>query len=93
MIIGVIQAQLFIRESRSLKDKRRVIKSLKDRLASRFNISVAEVGALESHQQAIVGVAMVSNDHAHVQGALTQVVNFMQNDPRAELTNYQIEFL
>lgn len=93
MIIGVLQAQLLIRESRSLKDKRRVIKSLKDRLSARFNISIAEVGANEAHQQAIIGVAMVSNDHAHVQGALDQVVSFMQNDPRAELTEFQIEFL
>ncbi len=93
MVIGVLQAQLLLRESRSLKDKRRVVKSLKDRLAHRFNISIAEVGANEAHQQAIIGVAMVSNDHQHVQGALNQVVAFMQNDPRAELTEYQIEFL
>jgi uncharacterized protein len=93
MIIGVLQAQLMIRESRSLKDKRQVIKSLKDRLSNRFNISIAEVGANEAHQQAIIGVAMVSNDHAHVQAALDQVVAFIQNDPRAELTDYQIEFL
>jgi uncharacterized protein YlxP (DUF503 family) len=93
MIIGVIQAQLLIREARSLKDKRRVIKSLKDRLANRFNISIAEVGANEAYQQAIIGVAMVSNDHQHVAGALNQVVEFMKNDPRAELTEYQIEFL
>ena len=93
MIIGVLQAQLLIRESHSLKDKRRVVKSLKDRLANRFNISIAEVGANEAHQQAIIGVAMVSNDHTHVQGALNQVVAFMQNEPRAELTGFQIEFL
>ena len=93
MIIGVVQVHLLIRESRSLKDKRRVIKSLKDRLAGRFNISIAEVGANEAHQQANIGVAMVSNDHTHVQGALSQVVAFIQNDPRAEMTDYQIEFL
>jgi hypothetical protein len=93
MIIGVLQAQLLIRESRSLKEKRRVVKSLKERLAHRFNISVAEVGANESHQQAIIGVAMVSNDSAHVQSVLTRVVNFMQGDVRAELMDYQIEML
>ncbi|MDD4889037.1 MAG: DUF503 domain-containing protein [Phycisphaerae bacterium] len=93
MVIGVLQAQLLIRESRSLKDKRRVIKSLKERLSNRFNISIAEVGANEAYQQAVIGVAMVSNDHTHVQGALDQVVSFMQNDPRAELVEFQIEFL
>ncbi len=93
MIIGVVQAQLLIREARSLKDKRRVIKSLKERLKHRFNISIAEVGANESMQQAIIGVAMVSNDSHHVQGVLNQVVNFISNDVRAELMDYQIEFL
>ncbi|MCG3181819.1 MAG: hypothetical protein BIFFINMI_04242 [Phycisphaerae bacterium] len=93
MIIGVLQAQLLIRESMSLKDKRRVVKSLKERLAHRFNISIAEVGANESLQQAIIGVAMVSNDHQYVQGVLNQVVNFMKGDVRAELVDYQIEFL
>lgn len=93
MIIGVVQAQLLVRESRSLKDKRRVIKSLKERLKHRFNISIAEVGATESIQQAIIGAAMVSNDSQHVQETLTKVVNFMNNDVRAELMHYEIEML
>ena len=56
--------QLWIRvpDAMSLKDKRRAIKSIKDRIANRFNVSVAEVGLLDSRREAQLAVALVSND-------------------------------
>ena len=66
MTVGVLQLELSIPEAMSLKDKRRVIKSLKDRIAHGHNVSIAEVGALDEHRRSIIGMAMVSNDKRYV---------------------------
>jgi hypothetical protein len=93
MVIGVLQLEINIHDAMSLKDKRRVVKSLKDRLAHGRNVSVAEVGALDEHRTAILGVAMVSNDSRYVQGALSKLVDFVRTVPQADLVDYQIDLL
>jgi uncharacterized protein YlxP (DUF503 family) len=77
----------------SLKDKRRVVKSLKDRLAHAHNVSIAEVGALDQHRRSIIGVAMVANDSRYVEGALSKLVDFVRANPSVELEDYQIDLL
>jgi hypothetical protein len=93
MTVGVLQLELYIGDAMSLKDKRRVIKSLKDRIAHRHNVSVAEVGALDHHRRSILAVAMVSNDSAYVEGALSKLVDFVRTVSKAELVEYQIDLL
>jgi uncharacterized protein len=91
MIVGTLKIRLMIREARSLKDKRQVVKSIKDRLHNKFNVSVAEVAALENHQLAVLGLAMVSNEAHHVKIALGQIVEALRGHPVAELLEYDIE--
>ncbi len=93
MTIGVLQIELEVPEAQSLKDKRRVIKSLKDRIANGHNVSIAEVGALDEHQRSIFGLAMVSNDKAYVEGALSKLVDLIRLEPRVNLLDYRIELL
>jgi uncharacterized protein YlxP (DUF503 family) len=92
MITGMLEIRLMVREARSLKDKRRVIKSLRDRIRNKFNVSIAEVGALDSHQQAVIGVAAVGNDQQFVNSVLSSVINHMSANPHAELVDYEMEF-
>ena len=93
MTVGVLQLELSVPDAFSLKDKRRVVKSLKDRIAHGHNVSIAEVGALDEHRRSIIGVAMVSNDKRYVEGALSKLVDFIRMVPQASLTDYQIELL
>ena len=93
MTVGVLQLELSIPSAFSLKDKRQVVKSLKDRIGHAHNVSVAEVGALDEHRRSIVAVAMVSNDKRYVEGALSKLVDFIRMVPQASLIDYQIEFL
>jgi hypothetical protein len=93
MTIGVLQLELSIGDAMSLKDKRRVVKSLKDRIAHGHNVSIAEVGALDEHRRAILGLAMVSNDSRYVEGALSKIVDFVRATHAVELMDYQIELL
>jgi len=91
MTVGTLEIKLLVRQSRSLKDKRRVIRSLKDRIRNRHNVSVAEVGALQSRQQAILGVAMVGNDAQYIDAALAKIIDIVRFDRTAELLDYELE--
>jgi uncharacterized protein YlxP (DUF503 family) len=91
MHVGTLRVRLILRQSRSLKDKRQVVNSIKDRLRNGFNISIAEVDLMDDRQQVVLGIAMVSNETAHLQGALQQILNALRSHPVAELAEHEIE--
>lgn len=91
MIVGTLKLRLVLRESHSLKDKRRVIKSLKDTLSNKFNISVAETDEQDVWQTAEIGVASVGTDGSFVQSVLTSVVNYVRYFGGVELVDSQQE--
>ena len=91
MIVGTLKLRFVLRESHSLKDKRRVIKSLKDTLSNKFNISVAETDEQDVWQTAEIGVAAVGTDTPFVQSVLTQVVNYARYFGGVELVDQQQE--
>jgi len=93
MTVGVLQLELSLHDAMSLKDKRRVIRSLKDRLSRGRNLSIAEVGAMDEHRRSILGLAMVSNDSRYVRGALDKVVDFVRRVPQVDLMDYQVDLL
>ena len=72
-VVAVLTLEIFVEDSHSLKDKRHVVKSLKDRLRQKFNVSVAEIGGLESWQHSVVAVAAVSNDRLYAEQVLQAV--------------------
>lgn len=93
MTVGVLQLELSITDAMSLKDKRRVVLSLKDRIAHAHNVSIAEVGALDEHRRCILGMAMVANDAKYVEGGLSKLVDLVKAVPQVSLLDYQIELL
>ena len=93
MTVGVLQVELSVQDAMSLKDKRRVIKSIKDRIAHGHNVSIAEVGALDEHRRCILGLAMVGNDSKYVRGGLDKLVDFVRSVPQVDLIDYQIDML
>lgn len=90
-MVGTLNLKLAIFGSYSLKDKRRVVNSLKDRLKSRFNVSVAEIGSLDRRQQAELGVALVANDGQFVETALDKLVEYVRQDTSASLVDCRRE--
>lgn len=93
MIVGLCTVELFLSESHSLKEKRQVLASLKDRLHEKFNVSVAEVGDQELWQKAVLGMASVANEQQHVNRILDQGLNLIRSVPSVDLLKFQIEFL
>lgn len=68
--IGVLTLEIYIEDSHSLKDKRHVVKSLKDRLRERFNVSVAEIDHLDSWQHSVIAAVTVANDRVRAEQIL-----------------------
>jgi len=71
--IGVLTLELHIEGALSLKDKRHTVKSLKDRLRSKFNVAVAEIGYQDLWQRSLVSAVTVSGDHAYAEEVLQRV--------------------
>lgn len=93
MIVGVLQAELRIDWARSLKDKRRVARSLKDRLHREHQVSVAEVAAQEVHNALVLGVAAAGSSAGQVAATLDAVADKLARTPDAELVATQREVL
>lgn len=91
MVVGVLTLRLAVFEAQSLKDKRRVVRSLKDRIAARHNVSIAEVDDQDRHQFATLGLAMVSNDPRFVQSALDRIVEEVRRSATAILLAHDVE--
>ena len=93
MIVGVLRIELFIPESGSLKSKRFAIKSIKVRLKSRFNVSVAEVDNSDKWQRTSLGIAVVSNESKHIESILGNVMNLVYGDKRVEVIDSTISYV
>jgi uncharacterized protein len=84
MNVGSIRVRLRVRGSRSLKEKRQVVNSIRDRLKHGFNIAIAEVDAREDHQMLILGIATVAEEAADVSSCLEHVAAALRSHPVAE---------
>ncbi|MCD6307847.1 MAG: DUF503 domain-containing protein [Candidatus Latescibacteria bacterium] len=93
MIVGVLSIELFIPESGSLKTKRFAIRSIKDRLKNRFNVSVAEVDNGDKWQRSSLVIAAVSNESKHMESILGNVLNLVDGDSRVEVIDSSVQFV
>ena len=93
MHIGVLQFTMEIPHALSLKDKRRVIRSTKDRVRRKFNVSIAEIDDLDAHNIATIGVVMAGNDVAYINSSLDRLLNLVEESREATLADHQLEIL
>ena len=93
MFIGSLQVQLRVPEANSLKSKRFVIKSVIERIRSRFNVSVSEISDMDLWQSSLLGVVMVGNEKRHMNEVLDKVMNFLECERRLEVLDSQLDFL
>ncbi len=93
MIVGLLALDLHFPEANSLKSKRQVLKSLKDRIKNRFNVSVAEVDANNLWQRSVVGVACVANETRQINKIFDDVKKLVLSTHSVELINSTVEML
>jgi uncharacterized protein YlxP (DUF503 family) len=90
VIIGTARVEFVIPESNSLKSRRRVVKSVKDKIRSRFNVSVADVGDQNLWQRVVIGVAVVASDRRFVESVLSKILDLIGSDPRVEVLGSEV---
>src|SRR6185436_1275810 len=93
MFVGVARLVISIPGAQSLKDRRRVVKSFKDRVRARFPVSIAEVGDLERYQVATLGVAVVSGEAARCSEVLSAVARAAEQANDAVLADVATEIV
>jgi len=93
MIVSVALLEIFIPHAQSLKDKRTVVRSLREKLRHRFEISAGEVGLNDLHQRARMAVSFVSIDDPSADAMLERVLTFVETNSDATLTGWTTEKL
>lgn len=90
MVVSMLQVIFHIPYSTSLKDKRRIVKSIKEKMIHRFKLSVAEIDLQDSLQYAQLGAALVSNSREFGEGILNKVINFIEENLDGRLMDFKI---
>jgi uncharacterized protein YlxP (DUF503 family) len=91
MVVGTLKIEFRLYEGRSLKGKRKVLRSIIDKVKSRFNVSVAEVGSNDKWQKIELGISAVGNDRRHIDSSLNHVLDFLDSLYIAEIVNTEME--
>ncbi len=93
MVVGILKLSLYIHNNHSLKEKRKVVKSVVTRIRSRFNVSVAEIGSNDKWQMIELGISAVGNDRRFVNSALDNVLSFLESLYLGEIIDSYIEIM
>jgi len=93
MIVGLLTLDLHIPSAGSLKEKRLIIKSIIDRIKSKFNVSVAEVDANNLWQRSVIGIALVSNETVMINRVFEKIKNLVMNTHSVIIINSTTELL
>lgn len=93
MTVGVCVVELYIRQSHSLKEKRKLLQSIRARMKNKFNVSIAEIGEQDRWQKAVLGMAAISSDRRFVNEVLDKAVDLISAYPQAEIVDRHLEFI
>ncbi|GBC97546.1 hypothetical protein HRbin17_00033 [bacterium HR17] len=91
VFVGLSTVDITIPDSQSLKDKRQVVRSILDRIRSRFNVSACEADHLNERQRATLAFACVANDREFVHECLMHIANWIEEDGRVVVDDVQVE--
>ncbi len=93
MLVGLCQVELFIPESGSLKSKRFVLKSLKQRVRNKFNVSISEVDGNDKWQRSTLGIALVANERRYIDKVFSQLFNLIEQSDEIQVIDRLIEII
>jgi uncharacterized protein YlxP (DUF503 family) len=93
MVVGCLKIEFHLPENHSLKGKRKIVRSMVDKVKARFNVSIAEVGSNDKWQKIELGVSAVGNDRRHIDSSLNHVLSFIESLCLAEIVGTDMEIL
>jgi len=92
-VVGILKLSLHIHSSQSLKEKRKVVKSIVAKVHKKFNVSIAEVGSNDKWQMVELGIGAVGNDRRFVNSVLDNILSFLDSLYLGEIIDSNIEIL
>jgi hypothetical protein len=92
MLVGTFVVQVHIPGATSLKDKRRIVKGMIAKVQNRFNVSIVELNSGDLWQRATIGIAMVGDNQDHIERQLQLLLNFLDAEPRWEVTQVHLDW-
>ncbi len=90
-MVGSLKIEFRLTDNRSLKGKRKVVRSMVDKVKSRFNVSIAEVGSNDKWQKIELGISAVGNDRRHIDSSLNHILSFLESLYLAEIVHTEME--
>jgi hypothetical protein len=93
LIIGLLTVDLFLPSSGSLKEKRMVIKAIKDKVRHKFNVSIAEVDFLDKWQRARLAVVQVGNSYSFIEKNMTAIFTLIEANGVCEILEHNLEYM
>jgi uncharacterized protein YlxP (DUF503 family) len=91
MVVGTLKIILHLHDNRSLKGKRKVVRSMVDKVKHKFNVSIAEVGSNDKWQKIELGVSAVGNDRRHIDSSLNNILDYIDTLYLAEIVDSSVE--
>jgi len=93
VVVGTLKIELHLHDNRSLKGKRKIVRSMVDRTRHKFNVAVAEIGSNDLWQKIELGVSVVGNDRRHIEASLNNILNFLESLFLAEIVSSEKEIM
>lgn len=93
MYVGILQVELDLPAPSNLKERRRLVVSIKDRIRRQFQAAIADVGVQDAYHECTLGLAVVSNDPRHAQSCCQAVLDWLEAFPDVQVQDHQLEIL
>ena len=91
MVVGTMKIELHLHDNRSLKGKRKIVRSMVDKVKHKFNVAIAEIGSNDEWQKIELGISAVGNDRRHIDSSLNNVLAFLDSLYLAEIVDSRTE--
>ena len=91
MLVGTLRIEIYLHDNHSLKGKRKIVRSMVDKVKHKFNVAIAEIGSNDKWQKIELGVSAVGNDRRHIDASLNNVLTFLDSLYLAEIGDSKTE--
>jgi uncharacterized protein YlxP (DUF503 family) len=91
MVVGTLKIEIYLHDNHSLKGKRKIVRSMVDKVKHKFNVAIAEIGSNDKWQKIELGVSAVGNDRRHIDASLNNVLSFLDSLYLAEIGDSKTE--
>ncbi len=91
MVVGTLRIEIYLHDNHSLKGKRKIVRSMVDKVKHKFNVAIAEIGSNDKWQKIELGVSTVGNDRRHIDASLNNVLTFLDSLYLAEIGDSKTE--